>query len=603
MYYYRGEKVKDGGEGYIFKVQNHSELLMKIYKEADPRGEVIVTPELIRKLEFMKSNPPGELVAQGVLAWPIELIYGQTKLIGFVMPKLTFDSQILQMYAYKHPIYDPLDYPKFPSVKSRIQIAVNLTYTLQKLHDSNYIVGDLNHENIGLNRNTGQINIVDCDSFHITDQSGNIMRTNVIMPGYLAPEIIAHCNSERAKGKPYNLDKVSLPTFTKETDLFCLAIHIFKLLMNGVDPFRGVLVNTTGSAASPFQGNDAIERNAYVFKKGMKPSAAFCLESSDVPKEIKELFEKAFVDGHTDPFARPSAEVWYYALIRYMNLLRPCLTNTAKHQYFKELWNCPFCEADKRHAEVQSSLSPPVLVKHPAKKSNSSKPTIPQSSSSQSSSSRSSPAIPSWAWVGEKLIPALILLFILIIAAYSIVYSIYVNNAYATLYDESAYNVLFLKGESEHVDIVTNFPLSDRKSFILSTKDASIVAVENWYLKSQKEGSTEVFMLSEDGDLYDSEKWYVLVWHPHATIIHLQYGENYDLFGQLSPDMIQLLYRERSVNLRNVIQTLVTFSTSESSVLVVDEKGIVTAVGKGSATVFVEEGENILQTYGFSVSA
>lgn len=35
-------------------------------------------------------------------------------------------------------------------------------------------------------------------------------------------------------------EKTPLDTFTKETDYFALAIHIFKLLNNGFTPFNGI---------------------------------------------------------------------------------------------------------------------------------------------------------------------------------------------------------------------------------------------------------------------------------------------------------------------------------------------------------------------------
>jgi serine/threonine protein kinase len=382
MEYIRGAQIKDGGEGFIFEVQGRPDLLIKIYKDFDAQGQDILTPELIKKLEYMQRNPPKELIDQGTIAWPIDFVREHGKIVGFVMPKLKFDTQILQIYAYKHPVYDKGSYDAFPSSKSRIGIAINLASTIHILHSSGYVIGDLNHENIGINRQTGTINIVDCDSFHIDDHNGTVMRTNVIMPGYLAPEIIAHCNEERAKGKPYMIDKVALPTFSKESDLFCLAVHIFKLLMNGVDPFRGVLVYTSGSAASPFQGNEAIARNAYVFKEGYKPSAVFCLTSNDIPSKLAQLFREAFIDGHQDPTARPSAEKWYSALLEYYNSLSVCQSNN-NHNYYSLLPKCPFCDADNRHATVQSGVNP--IAPAPPKK------VTPQYSNPTFSSPQTSP--------------------------------------------------------------------------------------------------------------------------------------------------------------------------------------------------------------------
>ena len=390
MPFTKGRLLIDGGEGYIYEVAEDPKLLMKIYKETDSLGEPVITPELIKKLQFMVENPPSVLIEKGIIAWPLELVYsgvsaaqegGELKpsasadtvlpedspasvdhegesercVSGFVMPKLDMDEHLQRVYGYRHPQLDAAEYSKFPSVQSRISIAINLCAALHELHKVGYVVGDFNHRNIGVNYNTGQIYFVDCDSFHITDFQGNVYRSNVIMAGYLAPEIISHCSYERAEGRYYNLDKVSPPTFTKESDLFCLAIHIFKLLMNGVDPFRGVKSDATGSTASPFVGNDAIERDAYVFKPGNKPSAVFCPPVESVPPEIFSLFDKAFIQGKSDPGARPDAEKWYYALTRFLtNDLAQC-PKDPKHQYYKQLPQCPYCAADHQHMAAQGT--------------------------------------------------------------------------------------------------------------------------------------------------------------------------------------------------------------------------------------------------------
>jgi hypothetical protein len=357
MNFIRGKQINDGGEGIIYEVQGRPDLLMKVYKG-------IVTSELERKLRYMQANPSALLMSLGVIAWPLDLLYEQNKLIGFVMPRVSFDSSLLQIYAYKHPGIDK-DYAYFPSVIARLVVGINLASTLFELHKAGYVVGDLNHENFGINRKTAQISIVDCDSFHITDNNGNIMRTNGIMPGYASPEIIHHCNIERKNKRPYALDKVALPTFSKQSDFFCLAVHIFRLLMNGFHPFLGVQVNAVGSNAAPFLNNEGIERNNYVFKPGLRPSAVACLRSNEIPPKITALFNRAFLDGHTNPNNRPTAEEWYKVLNEYMGMLTQCSSNS-KHQYYNRLGYCPYCAADARNSKVQPSYAPNPSVQPPS---------------------------------------------------------------------------------------------------------------------------------------------------------------------------------------------------------------------------------------------
>lgn len=352
MDYQCGKIIAKGGEGTIYEVLGHSELLIKIYRNN------VVTPELQHKIEFMKNNPPTSLVKKGCLAWPIDIIYSQGKLIGFVMPKLISDASLLEIYTYRHPLIDK-EYSKFPPVQSRIGIAMNLSYIVSELHKAGYVIGDMNHENIGINKTNAQVQIFDCDSFTVTDNVGNVLRTNVCMKGYLAPEIIKHCNSERAKGNPYNLDAVALPTFTRESDLFCLSVHIFQLLMNGIHPFKGVINNASGSNAAPFPGNEGIERNNYVFKQGFYAKALMCLKQNEIPAGIKSLFDRAFLDGDSNPKRRPTAEEWYITLTDYLKSLKQCVKNT-NHQFYNKLSSCPYCEADERFYVDQTGTSQPT---------------------------------------------------------------------------------------------------------------------------------------------------------------------------------------------------------------------------------------------------
>jgi len=359
----KGKLINDGGEGYIYEVPGSPHLLVKEFKEADSSGSPIVTEELVKKLKYMCDNPPEALVARGEVAWPSELIYDEAgKLKGFYMPRLDFHEHINRAYSYVHPLHDEEGYKLVPSINSKISIAINLCSAINELHRKGYVVGDLNHHNIGVNYNTGKICIMDCDSFHITDNFGIIYRTNVIMAGYLAPEIIDHCKVERAVGRPHTLDVVRLPTFTKESDLFCLAVHIFKLLMNGVDPFRGIKSDAIGSTASPFLGNEAIERDSYVFKPGNKPSALFCPPAESLPPEILSLFNRVFIDGRFNPGYRPGIENWYHVLSNVLhNHLTQCFSNP-KHQYYYGLKKCPYCEADIRYdpgSEPHGSPDPP----------------------------------------------------------------------------------------------------------------------------------------------------------------------------------------------------------------------------------------------------
>jgi hypothetical protein len=127
---------------------------------------------------------------------------------------------------------------------------------------------------------------------------------------------------------------------------------MFKLLMNGADPFRGELKGVKDAGATQLLGNDAIEQNLYVFREGYKPSAIFCPPAEALPNSLITLFNDAFINGRADPVLRPDSTDWYYALENYQKReLTQCKKNP-KHQYFIALKACPYCSADKKMMDI-----------------------------------------------------------------------------------------------------------------------------------------------------------------------------------------------------------------------------------------------------------
>lgn len=108
---------------------------------------------------------------------------------------------------------------------------------MRKLHSRGIIVGDLNQSNIMVDRK-GDVFIVDADSFDITDPKNRMhFPCTVGQTEVLAPELQV-CNN------------LTFPNakFTKNSDVFSLAILVFRLLFSGFHPFAGVL--TEGSHLS-----------------------------------------------------------------------------------------------------------------------------------------------------------------------------------------------------------------------------------------------------------------------------------------------------------------------------------------------------------------
>ncbi len=328
-YQLESKPFSSGGEGDVYGIVGSSNKVVKVYHQG------LVTTELEEKLKIMVRRPPNSSILSQV-AWPLDLVYDSYEYFcGFVMPRLSINAELNDIYGY--PPRTNITY------KQKLIIAQNICVVISEIHNAGYVLGDLNPINIGINMLTGAVAFLDTDSYHITNGS-KTYRCKVCLDGYVAPELLKKC--EAYKKDAYAT--APLPTFTKETDNFALAIHIFKLLMNGFTPFNGIKETESATTASPGVGNQAIKRDSYCFKPGNKPMSPAVPPIDTLPTEIADLFSRAFVDGKTDPMLRPSAYEWYKALKNYERSLVVCKKDNI-HMYKQGLRRCPWCDADEAY--------------------------------------------------------------------------------------------------------------------------------------------------------------------------------------------------------------------------------------------------------------
>ncbi|MHC6202129.1 SUMF1/EgtB/PvdO family nonheme iron enzyme [Breznakiellaceae bacterium SP9] len=320
-------QFKTGGEGTVWHTDKAG-LLAKTYHKP--------TPELEGKLRYMVNKQPGPQVLSQI-AWPQDVIYDANhRFTGLIMRKLDITDELDPIYNY------PPSNSVF-SLQKKLIIAQNISAVIAEIHRVGYVFGDFNPLNIGINCNTGLVSFLDTDTYHIV--SGNVeYRCGVGFPGYVAPELLTKLDRERQ-----NFALASLPTFTQETDNFALAVHIFRLLMNGFTPFCGIPV--TDPRAQPGFGNDAVKRDSYCFKQGYRPLGSAVPPLQILPPDAANLFARAFIQGRTQPSARPCADEWRKPLEQYEANLKACNQNPL-HQYYHTLNGCPWCEADKRYKQA-----------------------------------------------------------------------------------------------------------------------------------------------------------------------------------------------------------------------------------------------------------
>ncbi|MDR0304925.1 MAG: tetratricopeptide repeat protein [Chitinispirillales bacterium] len=364
-YSLQSTSFKSGGEGSIYHVgdANGSKKVAKIYHDE------ALTPELEDKLKYMVNNPPDPSVLNQV-AWPLDILYDtESKFCGFVMPELSINAELSDVYKYLSSVYQSL------SINNKIIIAENICAVISAVHNAGYVFGDFNPQNIGVDKNSGKVAFLDTDSYHVFDTVKNKhYRCKVCADGYVAPELLEAC-ADHAAAYPQDgkklYEKIPLKkSFTEQTDNFALAIHIFKLLMNGYTPFGGIIETERLSQASPSQGNTAVRRNEYSFRPGYKPMSAAVPPLDIFPQEIANLFQRAFlVTGSINPLQRPTSIEWHQALSRYENTLIDCPVNKL-HQYDRKNKTCPYCEADMKYqnaingmkAKTHSPIPAPISI-------------------------------------------------------------------------------------------------------------------------------------------------------------------------------------------------------------------------------------------------
>ena len=171
------------------------------------------------------------------------------------------------------------------------------------------------------------------------------------LPEYLPKEI------QMKMKNGMNLENAPLPTFTKYSDLFALAVHIFALLMNGCHPFAcagnnhiniGSLSNSQPSVVAP-QPIENICNDFFPFvnKKNGITIPKYAPDFNVLPVDIQNLFIRAFVKGGKNPTERPDTIEWYNALTIMQSNLNTCTVNN-NHMYAKHLTECPWCKVHEK---------------------------------------------------------------------------------------------------------------------------------------------------------------------------------------------------------------------------------------------------------------
>ncbi|MGH2812861.1 MAG: protein kinase domain-containing protein [Actinomycetota bacterium] len=324
------ETPAGGGEGRIFRVAGDSLVVAKIFHQRR------ASPELEKKLLAMVARPPEDptwkIRRHRSIAWPLEVLYsdqGKTALAGYTMPAID-----TALFREAHCYYDTSDrVRRFGGAytwRHLLIAARNLASAVAAIHDKGYRIGDLTDTNVLMAPNS-LVALIDCDSFQVVDEHGRAYPTRVGTGEYLPPELQA----------------VDFRTQTPDrylSDLFALAVLVFKLLMIGSHPFQA-----KGEAVADLPSTEAkIAAGTFPYRarNGLHPPE-FAPDFKTLPSTIRRLAFRAFVDGHGRPEARPDAHQWLSALDAEGPVLKACRENP-HHVFGGHLRSCPWCRLAPR---------------------------------------------------------------------------------------------------------------------------------------------------------------------------------------------------------------------------------------------------------------
>ena len=131
-----------------------------------------------------------------------------------------------------------------------LNIARNVAEAFQWVHEQHCLVGDVNHTNILVDRDTGSVFLIDVDSFQVTDErTGVTHRCDVGKDEFTPPHLL-----NRQLG---SVDR------TPDDDGFGLAILIFEILMDGVHPYDAVNTSAQGPSGNQRLRNISQGRSPY----------------------------------------------------------------------------------------------------------------------------------------------------------------------------------------------------------------------------------------------------------------------------------------------------------------------------------------------------
>lgn len=286
-----GQQLGVGGEGAVYLVDGEPGSVVKIWHPDR------IPPDADARIRYMVNNPvTRELGAAWHITWPQHLAMVNGGTVGFTMPILDpneFWESIIAYYNRRAAQSTGTYQGREIAAYDRVRMATNLALAFRGVHEAGYVIGDVNHKMVDVNRQN-DVALLDCDSYGFTDAAtGRTFSNEMGLPEFQAPE---------AQGNYSNR--------TQEQDLFGLAVLIF-LLLTGYHPYT-----IAGQHAQdyPLPG-DRIGAGLFpAADQSLIAPQSYCDAWDELTDRQVDLFMRCF-DRRCEGQPRPTPAEWIEALI------------------------------------------------------------------------------------------------------------------------------------------------------------------------------------------------------------------------------------------------------------------------------------------------
>ncbi len=318
------EKLSSGGQGIIYRISGHDDLLVKLVFSDANQNETKFTNEKSWKNKNRK-----------ILR--VMAIEGEDRMtVPFATIKYPYCGYVMRLLEEMQPVKNLIDdYMKNNTMdyhgkiqKRKILLLCSLAEILERLHNRGLVYCDISDNNVFISEDNELSNawLIDTDNL----EYGREIKTCVKTDKFMAPEL-------------YNGMKN-----TAMSDCYSFAILAF-MVLTGIGPFDGEEMNQDDWAngdEEPFEEKRNSGKVNYIYETNTNnPPVGGLSPANCMTDKLRSLFEKTFsLSGRMDPSSRPTMTEWTEALNEAADLLVRC---DAGHWHFDQ--NCPFCsESEKK---------------------------------------------------------------------------------------------------------------------------------------------------------------------------------------------------------------------------------------------------------------